>query len=118
MKKRKVKIKRKTTNVIKIPKDNIEEIKNFYTSGLSKFKYKTIPEELIPKEVPCLVYYIDCVYGEIMIGLAKKLNEKKQYFEVKEIKSKFEHIGIYEYDQIMLIPQGSKDFEKYERYIK
>lgn len=107
----------KKKSIIKIPKDNVEEIKNFYTLGLSKFKYKTIPEELIPKEIPCLVYYVDCVYGQIMIGLLKNKNEKKQYFCVKELESKFEHTGIYEHDQIMLIPPGSKDFEKFKRYV-
>lgn len=117
MTKRKVKVKKKKQDIIKIPKDNIEELKNHYDVGLSKFKYKTIPRELIPKEIPCLVYYIDCIYGNMVVGLVKKINEKKNYLEIKEIDTKFEHTGCYDFDQVMLVPPGSKDFKKFERYI-
>ena len=118
MKKRKLKVKKKKPEIIKIPKDNIEELKNYYDIGLSKFRYKFIPKELIPKEIPSLVYYIDSIYGNMMVGLVKKINEKKHYLEIKEINTKFEHIGYYDFDQVMLVPPGSKDFKKFERYIK
>jgi hypothetical protein len=104
--------------VIQLPKDNVEEVKNFYQWSIPKFRFKTIPKELIPKETPALVYYLGHVSGLIEIGLLKNINDKDKYYKVKTILAKFnDRIGIYDIDEVMLVPHNSKDFKKYERFL-
>lgn len=110
------KIKKK---VIQIPKDNIEKIDNLKEKwNLPDFRFKKIPKELIPAKPLSLVYYIGHLYGDLNIGILKNINEKEKYCEIKTIQSKYnDRIGVYDINAVMLVPEGSKDYKKYERYI-
>lgn len=92
----------------------IQEIKDHYTKGIPKFFYKKIPKDQIVTEKNKLIYFIDHL-GIQGVGIVKIM--KKDYFEVKELTSKQEHYGIYEFDQIALVPEKSKDFKKFKKYL-
>jgi hypothetical protein len=116
MPKTKKKIIRKAKpEVIKLPSDNVEMIPKFYMDCIDKYKFKKIPTELIPKEINSLVYYLDYKDGTIMIGKIKKINEKKKWYDIEELETKYPHLSTYDFDGVMLVPPNSKDYKKFDR---
>lgn len=116
MKKKKKEEIKQIEKLIKETKKNISEEKDPLIPSIPRFFYKKIPKELKITKENNLVYFLDHITGLNNVGIIKKINKQKLFFEIIEINNN-NKLGYYFFDQAFLIPENTKDFKKYKKYL-